>query len=102
MLYLVSAAAVAAGVVLLVKRAFAAPPEPVSSSAPPPPPPALASDMPLAFLAFLMFLALFHWLGLSGGGSGAGFDDATAPHASYEDAMIGSIAEECLTGHCPF
>ena len=90
MLLLVATAAVAAGAVLAVKR-MTARPSPTAK------PPALKDDLPLAFIAFLTFVALFHWLGVGGA-------DASLPQgeASYEDAMVSAIAEECLTGPPPF
>jgi hypothetical protein len=80
----------AAGAVLLAKR--------VTSKEDPQAPKPARDDLPLAFFAFLMFLALFHWLGI---GSSSGMAGG-AQEGSYEGDMISSISEECFTGPAPF
>jgi hypothetical protein len=57
-------------------------------------------DAPMAFIAFIMFIALFHWLGV-GGTSPVTGGARLAPDA-YEDTMIANIPEDCFTGQAPF
>lgn len=93
----VLAAAAATAAVLGIKR-MAARPEPADASRDAPARASAYSDIPTAFIAFIMFVALFHWLGV---GSDA-FAGGATPTATYEDTMIANIPEDCLTGLAPF
>jgi hypothetical protein len=91
MLPIVLSAGAASALVVVAKRSVAKPPPPGQPQA------SVAADLPMAFLAFIMFVALFHWLGV-----GAGSTKISGGGSAYEDVMIANIAEDCMTGVAPF